>query len=175
MKIVLIIATCASLLFLQGKELKVKSSSISFKIKNAGMTTNGSFSGLESKIIFDPLKPDKSSITASVNSASVNTGNNTRDGHLRKTEYFDVSNHPKISLSSVKIEKTGPISFTGTFKLSIKGVTKEVKIPFLYMKTADKTEMKGSFSINRLDYNVGESSFTLSDDVTISLNIVVGE
>lgn len=156
-------------------EWKVKSAAITFKIKNAGMTTDGSFSGLEAEIKFDPLKPEEANIKASVNSATINTGNNGRDGHLRKPDYFDVARYPKITLQSVKIEKTGPISFNGTFKLSLKNVTKEVKIPFMFMKTAEKTQFKGSFTINRLDYGVGESSFTLSDNATIALLLDVTE
>ncbi len=98
-----------------------------------------------------------------------------RDEHLRKPEYFDAAAYPRIILQSTKIEKTGPISFTGTFKLTIKNVTKEIKIPFMFLKTADKTEIKGSFKINRINYTVGEDSFTMSDDVTINLLVNVTE
>lgn len=154
---------------------KVKSSAITFKIKNAGMTTDGSFTGLEAELKFDPLKPEEVSIKASVNSATINTGNNGRDGHLSKPDYFDVAKYPKITLQSVKVEKTGPISFNGTFKLTLKGVTKEVKFPFMFMKTNEKTQFKGSFTINRLDYGVGEDSFTLSNTATISLLVDVAE
>ncbi len=154
---------------------KVKSSAITFKIKNAGMTVDGSFTGLEADINFNPLKPEEASIKASVNSKSVNTGNNMRDEHLSKPEYFDVAKFPKITLQSSKIEKTGPITYKGTFKLTVKNVTKEVIIPFTFMKIPEKTEFKGSFSINRKDYGVGESSMTLSDNATISLDIIVTE
>ena len=81
----------------------------------------------------------------------------------------------ELGAEVIKIEKTGPVSYTGTFKLSIKNVTKEVKIPYLFLKTAEKTEIKGSFKINRLDYSVGEDSFTLSDDVTVQLHVNLSE
>lgn len=155
--------------------LKVKSSSITFKIKNAGLTVDGSFTGLEAEIKFNQLKPEESTIKASVNSKSVNTGNNMRDEHIRKPEYFDVDKFPKITLQSTKIEKTGPITFKGTFNLTMKGVTKVVVIPFTFMKLPEKTEFKGSFQINRRDYGVGENSMTLSDNATINLSILVTE
>src|SRR5438105_12920792 len=143
---------------------KVKSSSIIFQIKNAGITVNGSFSGLEAGIKFNPLKPEEAIINASVNSATINTGIELRNTHLKKAEYFDVEKYPKIILQSTKIEKTGPISFTGIFKLTIKNVTKEIKIPFTFIKSNDKTEFKGNFSINRLDYSIGSNSLTMADN-----------
>lgn len=155
--------------------LKVKSSSITFKIKNAGLNVDGSFTGLEAEIKFNQLKPEESTIKASVSSKSVNTGNNMRDEHIRKPEYFDVDKFPKITLQSTKIEKTGPITFKGTFNLTMKGVTKVVVIPFTFMKLPEKIELKGSFQINRRDYGVGENSMTLSDNATVNLNILVTE
>ncbi|MBL0329600.1 MAG: YceI family protein [Bacteroidetes bacterium] len=154
---------------------KVKSSSITFKIKNAGVSVDGSFTGLVADIKFNPLKPEEAVITASVNSKTINTDNSMRDEHLRKAEYFDVEKFPKITLQSVKIEKTGPITYKGLFKLTMKGVTKEVIIPFNFMKIPEKTEFKGSFSINRRDYGVGGNSISLSDNATINLSIIVTE
>jgi polyisoprenoid-binding protein YceI len=154
---------------------KVKSSAITFKIKNAGLNVDGSFTGLEADIKFNPLKPEETLIKASVNSKSVNTGNNMRDEHLRKPEYFDVDKFPKILLQSTKIEKTGPVTFKGTFNLTMKGITKEVIIPFTFMKIPEKTELKGSFSINRRDFGIGGKSISMSDNVTIGLSVIVTE
>ena len=155
--------------------LKVKSSAITFKIKNAGLTVDGSFTGLEAEIKFNQLKPEESTIKASVNTKSVNTGNNMRDEHIRKPEYFDAEKFPKITLQSTKIEKTGPITFKGLFKLTIKGVTKDVIIPFTFMKIPEKTEFKGSFTIDRRAYGVGGNSMSMADNVTIFLDVIVTE
>ena len=155
--------------------LKVKSAAITFKIKNAGLTVDGSFTGLEAEIKFNQLKPEESSIKASVNTKSVNTGNNMRDEHIRKAEYFDADKFPKITLQSTKIEKTGPITYKGIFNLTIKGVTKVVSIPFTFMKIPEKTEFKGNFTIDRRDYKVGGNSMSMADNVTISMNIIVTE
>jgi polyisoprenoid-binding protein YceI len=148
---------------------KVKSSAITFKIKNAGLTVDGSFSGLEADIKFNPLKPEEANIRASVDAKSIETGNDMRNGHLRKAEYFNVEKFPKITLQSVKIEKTGPITYNGTFNLTMKGVTKTVLIPFTFMKIPEKTELKGTFTLNRRDFGVGGSSMTMADNVTVMI------
>ncbi|HEY0030464.1 MAG TPA: YceI family protein [Bacteroidia bacterium] len=154
---------------------KVKTSSITFKIKNAGLTVEGTFTGLEADIKFNPLKPEEGSIKASVNTKSINTGIEKRDNHLRQEEFFHADKYPKITLQSVKIEKTGPITYNGTFNLTMKGVTKKVIIPFTFMKLKDKTEFRGSFSVNRRDYGVGGSSMTMSDTANITIVVSVTE
>jgi polyisoprenoid-binding protein YceI len=162
-------------LLTEANSWKVKSSAITFKIKNAGLNVDGAFTGLEADIKFNPLKPEEALIKAGVNSKSLNTGNNMRDGHLRKPEYFDADKFPKILLQSTKIEKTGPVTFKGTFNLTMKGITKEVIIPFTFMKIPEKTELKGSFSINRRDFGIGGKSISMSDNVTIGLSVIVTE
>src|ERR1700760_3792630 len=70
-------------------------SSVTFEIKNFGFNSKGTFTGLEGKIIFDAKDPSKASFDVSVNAASVNTDNDSRDSHLKKETYFDVEKYPK--------------------------------------------------------------------------------
>ena len=152
---------------------KPTKASVSFTIKNAGFTVDGSFGGFAGTLSFDPAMPEKSKLSASVETASINTGNGTRDGHLRKADYFDVAAHPRISLTSVSIEKKGGNNYSGVFDLTIKGITRRVTIPFTFAQTGNTGQFTGSFSINRLDYKVGKSSFLLSDEVKLTLNVPV--
>jgi polyisoprenoid-binding protein YceI len=165
----LFLASLLPFFLLSDANWKVKSSAVTFKVKNAGITVDGTFSGLEAEIRFNPLKPEEAHIKASVSSATINTGTAMRDNHLRKPEYFDAEKYPKITLQSVKVEKTGPVTFNGTFKLSMKGISREVIIPFTFMKLPEKTEFKGTFSINRRDYGIGGSSISMADNVNITI------
>jgi polyisoprenoid-binding protein YceI len=62
-------------------------------------------------------------------------------------------------------------TFKGIFALTIKGTTKMVPVVFSFTEIADKAKFTGSFTINRLDFKVGSSSFILSDDVTINIEV----
>jgi polyisoprenoid-binding protein YceI len=157
----------------QNQEWLVGSSSIKFKIKNAGFTIDGTFSGLIAKIIFDASKGYGNSIDATIESKSVNTGNGKRDGHLKKTDYFDITTFPTISMKATLFGKETDGSFRGYFKLTIKGKTKDVLVPFTFTEKDGKAILKGTFTINRLDFNVGESSLILSDNVTITIEVNV--
>jgi polyisoprenoid-binding protein YceI len=154
-------------------EWTIVSSIVSFKIKNAGFNIYGSLSSLNAKIFFDPSKAFSNSIEATIYSKSINTDNTTRDGHLKKEEYFEADKFPKISLKANLFKKETNGDFNGFFKLTIKNTTKDIRIPFTFTEKDGKGLFKSSFTINRLDYGVGASSMILSDDATIHVEMNV--
>ena len=157
----------------QNTEWFVESSNITFKIKNAGFTVNGDIIGLNTKINFDAAKSYSNSIEATINTKSITTNNGARDKHIHKSDFFDVEKYTFIKLSSGTFAKQLDGSFKGYFKLKIKNVTKDVVIPFIFIVKEGKANFRGTFTINRLDYGIGESSIILSDNVSITLDINV--
>ncbi len=150
---------------------KVTKPAVTFTIKNAGLNVDGSFGGFVGTLLFDPARPETAKITATVETATLNTGVGMRDNHLKKTDYFDVAAHPRISLTSVSVEKKGGTTYSGVFDLTLKGTTRRVTMPFTFTQTGNNGTFSGSFSINRQDYKVGKSNLFLSDNVTISISV----
>jgi len=147
-------------------------SSVTFKIKNFGFNVEGSFTGLQGKILFDPKDPSKASFDVSVDAASVNTDNSQRDNHLKKEEYFDVQNHPRIRFVSTRITPAGKDGkFTISGKLTIKTTTKDISFPFTASQMGNDYIFAGEFTFNRKDFGVGGAS-TLSNSVTVSLAVL---
>jgi len=171
-KVTLAVLLFGTTLFGQINKKIAEGNEVLFKIKNSGLTVDGSFKGLTGKILFDTKNLSESSFDISIETKTVQTGNNSRDGHLRKKDYFDVENFPKISFQSKKIDYTKS-GFLVTGNLMIKGKVKEIKIPFTYTEQNKEGIFSGFFKINRLDFGVGESSWILSDEATIELNIKV--
>lgn len=147
---------------------KATKASVTFKIRNAGLNVNGSFEGFAGTLLFDPATPEKARLSARVDAETVDTGIGLRNNHLKKAEYFDVANYPKISLKSTRIEKRGN-AYVGTFALTIKKTIRSVTIPFTQNGTI--AQFAGEFEINRKDYGVGGNSFLMSNTATISIDI----
>lgn len=145
-------------------------SDVKFTIKNFGVATNGSFKGLQGAIVFDPANPAKSSFDVSVDANTVNTGIESRDNHLRKEEYFNVKDHPRITIKSEKITGKGN-NFTLVGTLTMKGTTKEVTIPFTATAKDKGYLFEGTFELNRKDFKVGGNSLVLGDNVTVALTV----
>jgi polyisoprenoid-binding protein YceI len=159
----------------QNQQWEVSSSSIKFKIKNAGLTVDGTFSGLEAHIVFDGSKAAGNKIEASVDAKSISTGIGARDTHLKKEEYFDATTYPKIKLAASLFSKQAEGKYIGYFLLTIKNTTKSISIPFNFKETDGKGSFTASFTINRRDYGVGGSSWIMADDVTISIEVLVSK
>ena len=147
-----------------------KGSTLSFKIGNFGFDVGGSFTGFKGAINFDPQNITACSFDVTVDASTVNTDNNLRDEHLRGASYFDVKNYPTFHFISAKITSSGN-SFTVYGKLTIKGKTKDVSIPFTATPVADEYLFKGSFKINRKDFGIGGTS-TISNELEVSLNVL---
>ena len=147
-------------------------STVQFKIKNFGSNTGGSFSGLQGNIRFDINQPDEANFEISIDVNTVNTGNEMRDNHLRNDTYFDVKKYPRMLFVSTKVlrsVKTGIFFIFG--KLTIKNQTKDISFPFTATPTNHGYLFKGTFNINRRDFDVGGASI-ISDNLEVQLSIL---
>jgi polyisoprenoid-binding protein YceI len=156
------------------KQWELQSAAVTFTIKNAGLTVDGKFGGATASIVFDANNYVQASIEASIESKTIDTGIGSRDNHLRKEDYFDVKKFPIMTIKSKKINKLGDNRFEGTFELTLKGISKEIKIPFSYQQESNgAASLRASFEINRLDYQVGKSSWLMGDKVKINVLFTV--
>ena len=148
-------------------------SKIQFKIKNLGINVTGSFTGLQGVISFDEKNLGGSSFEASIDANTINTGIGARNNHLRKEEYFDVKNFPRIRLVSTKVTASNKVGAYFLFgKLTIKNTTLDISFPFTATPQDGGYLFNGEFKLNRRDYGVGGSSFTISDNLTVNLAVL---
>ena len=163
---------CPCLLVAQSFITSDKGSSVTFVIKNFGFSVDGSFKNLQGNIKFDPNNPEAAVFVATVDAATINTNNGFRDSHLRKEEYFDAAKYPKISFSSEKVEKTANAgSYIVKGKFTIKGISKQISIPFSASAQNGGYLFNGKVVLNRRDFKVGGNSMVLSDNLTLTLNV----
>lgn len=164
-----------SAVFLLGftqKTVQSTKSSVTFKIKNAGMTVDGSFNKFTPTIFYNKLHPEQSVFEGKIDVKSINTGISMRDNHLQKAEYFDADKYPSITFKSTSVKSLGANKLEVTGNLTIKKTTKSVKLTVETKSVSSKNVFSTSLKLNRRDYGVGGSSWTLADDLTIFLEIV---
>jgi polyisoprenoid-binding protein YceI len=154
--------------------LAVREVDIEFTIKNAGITVDGQLSGLEVQGQFRPKRIEKSRFSARIPVKSLQTGIGMRDRHLMKKEYFYQEAYPYIRFESSRIEpsREGP-GYVLHGELSIRGITRKEAIRFTAEPTSRGWRLEGSTQINRLHYKVGEESWTLGDEVNVSISCLL--
>jgi polyisoprenoid-binding protein YceI len=155
---------------------KVKSSTIAFKIKNAGLNVNGSFGNATVQINIDESNPSNSFFNGVVQANSVKTGINLRDNHLKdKEEFFNVSKFPTLAMKSIKVVPKTPEIYTVTWILTMKGVSRQFTSDVTVKKSQETLLLSCSVVVNRNDWNVGGRSLTMGDNVTILLSATVSK
>ena len=103
-------------------------SSISFSVRHMMIAkVRGAFGAFTGAITLDDAAFDKSSITASIDVASINTQDEKRDGHLKSPDFFDAAQFPTMTFQSTRIAGSGD-TFEVAGNLTLHGVTKEVKL-----------------------------------------------
>src|SRR3954453_20721124 len=133
---------------------------IGFSARHAMVTkVRGSFEQFDGTAHVDTVTPANSSVTVTIDAASVTTGNEQRDGHLKTPDFFDIANHPQITFVSTSVERDGA-DWDITGDLTINGVTKPVTIAFEETGSAKdpfgntRVGFEGEVTIDRTEGNL---------------------
>jgi len=145
---------------------------VKFSLTAHGQELIGNFKGAKGVIKFDENDLANSSIDCTIDISTINTGIEPRDKHLQKKEFFDAVGSPVGKFTSTKIEKTAT-GYTATGNFLLKETTKEISVPFVFEGTKTEGKFKGSFTIKRSDYKIGQPDDDIGDEVTITLDIPV--
>jgi polyisoprenoid-binding protein YceI len=86
----------------------------------------GEFKKTAGTVVLDEQDPKKSSVEATIETASIHTREDKRDEHLRSADFFDVAKYPTMTFKSTKVEKAGRGKYKVTGDLTLHGVTKPV-------------------------------------------------
>ncbi len=143
--------------------------SVDFKIRNFGINVSGHFDTTSITTNFDYEDISKWVLYGHVAVTSVNTSNSRRDTHLNSEDYFDSENYPEINLVATNFEELTKNKYTVTFNLTIKKTTKSIQVPIEIIDSKEGMTLQSYFEINRLDFEVGESSLVLSNTVRITV------
>src|SRR6185503_15178016 len=101
-------------------------SNVGFAVRHMGISTvHGKFKMIKGTVEFDPKAPEKLSLTAEADAASINTENPKRDEHLQSPDFFDAAKNPKITFKSKKTKVVSAGKYEVTGDLTMRGVTKE--------------------------------------------------
>ena len=142
-------------------------SGVMFDIKHIYSTVRGQFTDFSGSVFFDPDNPEKSRCEFVVKTDSINTQIGKRDNHLRSGDFFDTKKYPEMVFKSSRVTPTGDNRYTLEGKMTIKGVTKEMRLEFVFLGQKEKPGKKNimvagfetRFTVDRLAFNVGGGKF----------------
>lgn len=168
-------------------DIDASHSTIGFAVKHAVVaTTRGSFGSYTGGATIDVDNPAASSLWLDIDAASVNTGSEQRDGHLKSADFFDVENHPKITYKSTSVKVDGDKIVTNG-DLTIAGTTAPIELVWEFGGVAKdpwgnvKSGFETSVTVNRKDWGLTWNAaletggFLVAEKVKLVLEIEAGK
>ncbi|MBP2230886.1 polyisoprenoid-binding protein YceI [Azospirillum agricola] len=149
--------------------------SVAFIVNHLGFANLiGRFNTAAGELSFDKAAVETSSLSVSIDAASIDTNHAKRDEHLRSPDFFNTKEFPKLTFKSTKIEKTGEATGTLTGDLTMLGVTKPVVLNVTFNKdgvsAASKLETAGFSArgtIKRSDFGMKYGVPNIGDEIQI--------
>lgn len=149
------------------------------------MITNvrGAFSNIQGTVLYDPADLATSKIDVSIDTATIRTGVDERDAHLKSADFFDVEKFPKIIFQSKRIERSGDelkvlgdLTLHGVTReviLKLEGPTQEEKDPWGNLRIGASAAAKIKRSDFGLTWNAAleTGGVLVGDDVKIELEV----
>ena len=160
-------------------------SSAQFSVKHMMISTvRGQFGGVNGTVLFDPKNPAASTVEATIDCSTVNTGEPKRDNDLKSAEFFDVKRFPLMTFKSKSVEVAGPGKLRVTGDLTINATTRQVILdfdgptgPVRDPQGREKIGASGNTKISRKEFGIlynpimEAGGVTVGDEVSIALEV----
>lgn len=149
-----------------------------FKISHLGVSNSiGRFNDVSGSFTYDNTDASKNQITVVIKTASVDTGNEARDNHLRTADFLDADTYPEMSFTSISFEKTGDATYRVAGDFTLHGVTKPITVDAVLIGTGKGRDgemrmgWETTFTINRSDYGMSTMIGPVGDEVEITFAV----
>jgi polyisoprenoid-binding protein YceI len=149
-------------------------SSLAFEVTVNGQTVKGKFKAFGALITFDPADLAHSTAKITMPMDEAKTDDATRDALLLKPAWFNILDFPQAVFQTTAFTAKGGNKYEALGKLTLKGVSKDVVLPFTLDIKGDTATMKGETVLKRLDFGVGQGpDFTSGTPVALEVKVMV--
>jgi polyisoprenoid-binding protein YceI len=165
-------------------DIDLSHSAVGFQIKHLAISkVNGSFGDFSGTFTYDPANPGATKAEAVIQVASIDTGNEKRDSHLKNPDFFDAEKFPTMTFKSTSVTMKDAENGEIAGDLTMHGVTKPVVLKLEVNGTAtdpwgnERVGASLTGSLTRADwgltYNAAMEAggLVLGEDVKISIEI----
>ena len=151
-------------------------STLAFASRYDGELFTGRFSEFNTKVSFDPARPEAGKLDVTIGLVSAVTGNADRDSTLKTPDFFDVAKYAQARYTATGFRKLADGQYAADGTLELRGVRKPVTLTFSWTAGAQPV-LTGKAVVKRLDFGVGggdwDDTDTIPDAVNISTKVVL--
>jgi len=152
-------------------------SSLTFTFDQAGAASKGSFKQFSTELVYDEKSPTTGSLQVKVQIASIDTQDQERNDMLVGADLFDAKKFPTAQYTASSFSRTASGGLEAVGKLTLRGVTKDLRLPLKIVPATGGLELSGATAIKRLDYGVGQGDWQstegVADEVKIQYKVIL--
>ncbi len=137
-------------------------SKLTFSFMQAGAENQGEFKQFATELVYDEKNLAASSLKVTVQTGSFDTQDKDRNDTLAGPELLDPKKFPTAQFTATSFSK-GAKGIEAAGKLTLHGVTKDLKVPLTIKNTASGAELSGEATIKRLDFGVGQGDWKTTE------------
>jgi len=156
----------------------IDKSEIRFQSKQMGANVEGRFRRWKANIVFVPKDLRRSKADFDIELGSIDLASDESEAEIKRPSWFDTAKFPVAHFASSAIKDLGGDKYEVSGQLTVKGITRETVVPITLKKDATGNSVaEGSFTLKRLDYNIGEGQWadpnTVANDVVVRIRMVL--
>jgi polyisoprenoid-binding protein YceI len=160
------------------QDVLVDKSEIRFVAKQLGVNVDGRFRKWKANVVFLPTDLARSKAEFDIDLASIDLASEDSEREIRGGLWFDTAKFPVAHFSSTAIRDLGGDRYEIAGALTLKGVKRDIVVPIAVKKDAAGNRVaEGSFTLMRLDFNIGTGMWsdtkTVTNDVVVRVRIVL--
>lgn len=152
-----------------------EASRLEFSATYQGLPVPGVFRRFDVSMAFEPDHLAGSRLDVSVMVASADMSSADVNQTIKGPEWFDAGRFPEARFENAVIAQVGAGRYRATGTLTLKGVRREVTVPFSWSVAGDTASMKGQLTLRRTDFNIGTGEWasggTIGLDVPLSFSL----
>jgi polyisoprenoid-binding protein YceI len=146
-------------------------SEIRFVSKQMNVPVEGRFRKFSMQLDFDPAKLASSKAQVEVDLGSIDTGSAEADDEVKSKGWFHIAAFPKATFVSRSVKAAGPNRYEVAGKLTIKGISQDITVPFTVKQDGPNTVFEGAFTLLRLQFKIGEGAWSDEDTVANAVQV----
>jgi len=146
-------------------------SKLEFVSSYQGQPAPGVFRDFVTRLQFDPAQPARGKLEVDVVATSVDMGSEDLYAGMRAPEWFDFAHFPNAEFRSQQIRQLAPQRYEARGTLTLKGIKRDVAVPFTWNPSGQTATMTGELTLNRVLFGIGTGEWAAPDPIGLDVKV----
>lgn len=158
------------------RPVQVPPSTVTITVTQMGVPVDATFTRFHASIDYDPAHPAHASAQFTIDVASLDLGDAEYNREILKPAWLDAARFPTATFISSSLKTVSPTQIEATGRITIKGITRDVRFPVTVKDSGQTRAYDGTVRIHRTDFKVGtgewQATDVVADEVVIKVHAV---